>query len=220
MLAMIWAQAQNRAIGKNGTMPWHVPEDMAMFKRATLHHPVIMGRKTWESLHPRWRPLPGRINYVVTRNPDYQAEGAMLMPSLEEAIQAAESACTEHSLSESSSGLARDASTLEDALAAIERTSPTPLIWLIGGAQLYTYACDAHLAQAALITDLHIEVPHATAYAPALPESWAPICSSPAQGWLHSAQADIDYRFTLYQAPHNETPQCSSATYSSLECSS
>lgn len=89
MLAMIWAQAKGGAIGKDGKLPWHVPEDMALFKRMTMGHAVIMGRKTWESIDPRFRPLPGRRNFVVTRDPDYCAPGAHIARSLEEAYSAA-----------------------------------------------------------------------------------------------------------------------------------
>ena len=75
-IGLIWAQARNRVIGKNGVMPWHLPEDLAHFKRVTLNHPVVMGRKTWDSIPPRFRPLPGRTNIVVTRQADWQADGA------------------------------------------------------------------------------------------------------------------------------------------------
>ena len=92
MLAMIWAQAKGGAIGKDGKLPWHVPEDMALFKRMTMGHAVIMGRKTWESLNPRFRPLPGRRNFVVTRDPDYCAPGAHIARSLEDAYSAAREA--------------------------------------------------------------------------------------------------------------------------------
>jgi dihydrofolate reductase len=68
-LGMIWAQAQNGVIGIGGVMPWHVPEDMAHFKQLTLGHPVIMGRRTWESIPPRFRPLDGRRNIVITSDP-------------------------------------------------------------------------------------------------------------------------------------------------------
>ncbi|MFZ5567288.1 MAG: dihydrofolate reductase [Pseudomonadota bacterium] len=86
-LHLIFARAANGAIGKNGTMPWHLPEDLAHFKRTTLGAPVIMGRKTWESLPPRFRPLPGRTNVVVTRQRDWQAEGTRVAHSLDEALQ-------------------------------------------------------------------------------------------------------------------------------------
>lgn len=84
-LHLIWAQSRNGVIGKNGTLPWHLPEDLAHFKRTTLGSPVIMGRKTWDSLPPRFRPLPGRLNVVVTRQADWQAPGAQRAGSLAEA---------------------------------------------------------------------------------------------------------------------------------------
>jgi dihydrofolate reductase len=67
-LGVIYARAANGAIGKNGVLPWQLPQDLAHFKALTLGSTVIMGRKTWESLPPRFRPLPGRRNIVVTRN--------------------------------------------------------------------------------------------------------------------------------------------------------
>lgn len=85
-LHLIYARAANGAIGKDGVMPWHLPEDLAHFKRTTLGSPVIMGRKTWESLPPRFRPLPGRTNVVVTRQRDWQAAGTRVAHSLDEAI--------------------------------------------------------------------------------------------------------------------------------------
>lgn len=85
-LHLIWAQSRKGVIGVNGTLPWHLPEDLAHFKRTTLGAPVIMGRKTWDSLPPRFRPLPGRVNIVVTRQPDWQADGAQRAGSLAEAV--------------------------------------------------------------------------------------------------------------------------------------
>ena len=84
-LHLIFARAANGVIGINGTLPWHLPEDMAHFKRTTLGCPVIMGRKTWDSLPARFRPLPGRINIVVTRQANWQAEGALRAGSIAEA---------------------------------------------------------------------------------------------------------------------------------------
>lgn len=86
---LIYARAANGVIGKDGTMPWHLPEDLAHFKQLTQGCPVIMGRKTWDSLPPRFRPLPGRTNIVVTRQGDWQAEGAQRSASLKEALQLA-----------------------------------------------------------------------------------------------------------------------------------
>lgn len=85
-LWLIAAVARDGAIGRGGTMPWHLPQDLAHFKRTTLGCPVVMGRKTWESLPPRFRPLPGRRNVVVTRNAAWQAEGAEAAPSLDAAL--------------------------------------------------------------------------------------------------------------------------------------
>ena len=85
-LHLIYARAANGVIGKDGVMPWHLPEDLAHFKRTTLGCPVIMGRKTWESLPPRFRPLPGRTNVVVTRQQGWLAEGACVAHSLPEAV--------------------------------------------------------------------------------------------------------------------------------------
>lgn len=88
-VAMIWAEARGGAIGRGGEMPWHLPEDLAHFKQVTLGAPVIMGRRTWESLPERFRPLPGRKNIVVTRSADYAALGAFVRSSIEEALQVA-----------------------------------------------------------------------------------------------------------------------------------
>lgn len=86
-LHLIYARAANGVIGINGTLPWHLPEDLAHFKRTTLGCPVIMGRKTWDSLPPRFRPLPGRSNIVITRQSDWQAEGALVAHDLQQALQ-------------------------------------------------------------------------------------------------------------------------------------
>ena len=85
-LHLILARAANGVIGKDNTIPWHLPEDMAHFKRLTMGCPVIMGRKTWDSLPPRFRPLPGRTNIVVTRQNDWSEKGAQRASSLREAL--------------------------------------------------------------------------------------------------------------------------------------
>ena len=87
-LNLIFARARNGVIGRDNTLPWHLPEDMAHFKRTTLGCPVIMGRKTWDSLPPKFRPLPGRLNVVVTRQLNWTAEGAVLAHSLQAACAA------------------------------------------------------------------------------------------------------------------------------------
>ena len=75
-LGMIWAWSRGGVIGADGTMPWHLPEDLAHFKATTSGRPVIMGRATWDSLPASVRPLPGRRNIVVTRSEDWRADGA------------------------------------------------------------------------------------------------------------------------------------------------
>jgi dihydrofolate reductase len=84
-LHLIFARSRNGVIGKDGGLPWHLPEDLAHFKRTTLGCPVIMGRKTWDSLPPKFRPLPGRLNVVVTRQDDWKAAGAVVAHSLSDA---------------------------------------------------------------------------------------------------------------------------------------
>ncbi len=80
---LVVAVASNGIIGANGRLPWHLPEDLQHFKRLTMGHAVIMGRRTWESLKG---PLPGRENIVVTRTPGYEARGAAVASSLESAL--------------------------------------------------------------------------------------------------------------------------------------
>jgi len=106
-LSLIAALGENRVIGVDNSMPWHLPGDFKYFKATTLGKPIIMGRKTWDSLG---RPLPGRLNIVVTRQADLKLEGAEVFTSLEAAVERAEQWATEQGASE---------------------------VMLIGGAQLY-----------------------------------------------------------------------------------
>jgi dihydrofolate reductase len=85
-LHLIYASASNGVIGKGNALPWHLPEDLAHFKRTTLGCPVIMGRKTWDSLPPKFRPLPGRINIVVSRDGEWSANGALAATSIQAAL--------------------------------------------------------------------------------------------------------------------------------------
>ena len=84
--SLVVARARNGVIGRDNRLPWRLPADLAYFKRVTMGHPVIMGRRTWESIG---RPLPGRHNIVVTHNTDYKAEGATVVDSLDAAWRAA-----------------------------------------------------------------------------------------------------------------------------------
>ncbi|MFT4212446.1 MAG: dihydrofolate reductase [Microbacterium sp.] len=85
-LGLIWAQARGGVIGADGGMPWHVPEDLAHFRAVTGTAAVVMGRRTWESLPERFRPLPGRRNVVVTRQDGWHAPGAERAGSLAGAL--------------------------------------------------------------------------------------------------------------------------------------
>ena len=125
-LSLICAMAENRVIGKDNSLPWRLSDDLKYFKRVTMGHCIIMGRKTWESIG---RVLPGRTNIVISANRDFQADGARVVHSLEEAIKLAESI----SLSEGS----------DEA-------------FVIGGAGLYRSALP--LAQRFHLTRVHAEV--------------------------------------------------------------
>lgn len=85
-LNLIYACADNGVIGRDNALPWHLPEDLAHFRQLTMGCPVLMGRKTWDSLPPRFRPLPGRLNLVLTRQASWHAEGATRVGSLDEAL--------------------------------------------------------------------------------------------------------------------------------------
>ncbi len=93
-VVVIAAVARNRVIGRDNRLLWNIPEDMAHFRKLTTGHTVLMGRKTWESLPPRFRPLPGRRNIVISRQADYAAPGAELADSLENALKLASTAAT------------------------------------------------------------------------------------------------------------------------------
>lgn len=109
-LSIIAAIGKDRELGKGGKLLWHMPDDMQMFKKITMNRPVIMGRKTWESLPEKWRPLPGRTNIVITKQVGYEASGAMVVHSF------------------------------EDARAAAARATGSDDIFVIGGGELYTTA--------------------------------------------------------------------------------
>ncbi|MFV9633319.1 dihydrofolate reductase [Mycobacterium neumannii] len=85
-VGLIWAQSSSGVIGRGGGIPWRLPEDQARFKELTMGHTVVMGRLTWESLPAKVRPLPGRRNVVLTHRPDYAAEGAEVVASLDDAL--------------------------------------------------------------------------------------------------------------------------------------
>jgi len=85
LIQLVVAYSKNRVIGRDNALPWRLPSDLAHFKRVTLGHPIVMGRNTWLSLG---RPLPGRPNLVISRNPEFRADGATVYPSLDAALAA------------------------------------------------------------------------------------------------------------------------------------
>jgi dihydrofolate reductase len=139
---LIWAQAHGRVIGHLGKMPWHLPEDLAHFKRTTLGHPVIMGRKTWDSLPVKFRPLPGRLNVVISSN-----------------------AATREHLSKNGCSPAQN---LREALLICEQSGAAE-VWVIGGAQIYAQALP--LAHHLVITEIDASF-EGDAFAPQLDAQW------------------------------------------------
>ncbi|MDO9396240.1 MAG: dihydrofolate reductase, partial [Herbiconiux sp.] len=91
-VGLVWAEARGGVIGDGGGIPWHLPEDLKHFRTLTSGATVVMGRKTWDSLPERFRPLPGRTNVVVTRQEGWSADGAVAVHSLAEALDRAETA--------------------------------------------------------------------------------------------------------------------------------
>lgn len=148
-LALIAACAQNRVIGLDNRMPWHLPEDFKYFKAHTLGKPVIMGRKTWDSLG---RPLPGRFNLVVSRQPGLQLEGAQVVSSLAQALELAEQWAVEHDSEE---------------------------LMLIGGAQLYAQALEQQLVDRVYLTRVEL-LPAGDAWFPELDtRQWRRVSAQP-----------------------------------------
>jgi dihydrofolate reductase len=139
---LIWAQAHRRVIGYQGSMPWHLPEDLAHFKRTTNGHPVIMGRKTWDSLPLKFRPLPGRMNVVISSNQKILQNLSQIGVS--------------------------PAQNLREALQNCEQTESKEA-WVIGGAQIYAQALP--LAQRIVITEIDAAF-EGDAFAPPIDANW------------------------------------------------
>ncbi|WP_030669668.1 dihydrofolate reductase [Streptomyces sp. NRRL B-1347] len=141
-VGLIWAQTLDGVIGADNGIPWRLPEDMAHFKATTLGHPVVMGRKTWDSLPPRFRPLPGRRNVVVTRDPHWTAEGAERAGSIAEA--------------------------LERAAEPLESHTPAAA-WVIGGGEIYRAALEHATTLSVTEVDTTVE---GDTYAPTPDPTW------------------------------------------------
>jgi dihydrofolate reductase len=145
-VGLIWAQSASGVIGRAGDIPWRLPEDLSRFKDLTMGHTVVMGRRTWESLPTRARPLPGRRNVVLTRQADYMAEGAVVVTSLDDALRPS-------------------GSSAESALA-------DGGVWVIGGAEIYALALPR--ATRCEVTEVDMDLPRRDddAVAPVLDEGW------------------------------------------------
>lgn len=167
-LGMIWAQSSSGVIGKKGDMPWHLPEDLAHFKAVTLGMPVIMGRRTWESLPERFRPLPGRLNIVVTRNRDFVANGAQTVANLDDAFE----------LINSQYGQGSDEAEVD--------------AWIMGGGELYRHGMPH--ADTLMVTQIFIDVQGADTFAPEIDESWQLV--SP--GEVLQSSTGLKFKFERY----------------------
>lgn len=141
-ITIIVAVARNLAIGKDNKLLWHLPEDMRFFKQTTLGHPVITGRKNYESIPEKFRPLPGRLNVVVTKQQQYTAPGATVVFSLEEAIEVAKRAADKEGKNE---------------------------VFIIGGGMIYREALEKNLVNRILITKVDC-APEADTFFPQLAE--------------------------------------------------
>jgi dihydrofolate reductase len=167
-VGLVWAQTAEGVIGKDGDMPWHLPEDLKHFNQLTMGHPVIMGRKTWLSFPDKYRPLPGRTNIVITRQKTWagtpEAVGAVVVPSL------------------------------DDALLESQFVDGGETVWILGGGEVFRQS--AELASVAVVTTIDVEADGDT-FAPELGETWEAAASVPPDGWLTAANG-TRYRFTKW----------------------
>lgn len=178
----IWAATLDHVIGREGSMPWRAPADMAHFTAVTTGHPVVMGRRTWESLPPRFRPLPGRTSIVITRDADAA-----------EAIRAEGGAV---------------AATLTAALDLAASSTGSGTIWVAGGGRVYAEALRAGVVDAAMVTVLDLTVPDGDTRAPALDAGFRLVASSPSPTGFAPAEVGPRYRFELWSrcgAPGQDT---------------
>jgi len=167
-VGLVWAQTPDGIIGKDGDMPWHLPEDLKHFNRLTMGHPVVMGRKTWLSFPEKYRPLPGRTNIVITRQKSWadtpEAEGAVVVPSL------------------------------DDALLESQFVDGGGTVWILGGGEIFRQSTE--LANVAVVTTIDVKADGDT-FAPELGTSWEASVSVPPDGWLTAANG-TRYRFTKW----------------------
>jgi dihydrofolate reductase len=172
-VALIWARDLDGLIGVDGAMPWRLPPDLARFRSLTWGHAVVMGRRTWDSLPARARPLPGRANIVLSRSPGPGWPGAIVAGSVAEALAAADAAAME------------------------------PPLWVIGGASIYSLFLPlATLAEVTVVDgaggDWSAGAGSRLAFAPRLGPEWRRAAVQPEAGWLTS-ETGPRYRFERWQ---------------------
>lgn len=162
---LIWGEAfgldgKPGAMGVNGGMPWRLSPDLRYFKAMTIGCPVIMGRGTWDSMPPKFRPLPGRENIVVTHNPDFVADGARSFTSIDAALDYAREWLENKEALENNEALENKESASKDA----SQDSPQDLpqdgsaIWVIGGAAILREMLANYHADAAYVTQIEAKV--------------------------------------------------------------
>jgi dihydrofolate reductase len=166
---MVWAQSRNGIIGDAGSMPWHLPEDLVHFQRVTTGHPIIMGRRTWESLPPRLRPLKNRVSIVLTSHEDVAHEvtskGGFVVSTTAEAVETA-------------------------------RQQPnSEEIWVIGGGKIYEALLP--IADTLIITRIDLDLEGDTK-APSIDDEWEQVMVEPASEWFES-MSGLRYRFELWE---------------------
>ncbi|MHA7133461.1 dihydrofolate reductase [Oerskovia turbata] len=191
-IGLIWAQARDTAgrpvIGAAGGMPWSLPEDLQHFRRVTTGHPVVMGRVTWDSLPARFRPLPGRLNVVVTRQEDWAPDDAAHPGGPATGVAVASSV---------EEGLALASAAAQD--------SGSGQVWVMGGAQVYTATLP--LADRCVVTEIDLVV-DGDAFAPmlatgpggdwALADRPAAVPGADVDGWQTGADG-LRYRMLTYE---------------------
>lgn len=188
VLGAVWAQSLNAVIGRDGTMPWYAPEDLAHFKEVTVGAPVIMGRKTWDSFPEKYRPLPDRMNIVVSSRVQFPtpAAGALWVPSFDAALEIA--------------------------------VAESDFVWLIGGATLFNKVLqrtDLPAVEGGQLSVVERSVFDAVVegdtFAPDLGADWhladTTDYSPSAKGWIQAhadgEKQDFSYRFETWR---RETP--------------
>lgn len=179
-IALVWARTADGVIGRDGTLPWHLPEDLARFRRLTDGCTVVMGRSTWESLPERMRPLPGRRNVVLSRTPGYDAPGAEVVDGLPAAL-ALVGVDTGAGAGAGGAGGGEDAT-----------------VWVVGGGAVYAQALP--LADVVEETVVDVDVADGDTWAPALdPAQWQRAATDPAAGWHVSERTGTRYRFDTWR---------------------